>query len=365
MNRAAAVVVALGALIGAQASAQVVVGGSGVPNVEVNWSVLDRLGPQPNLPGMLIPESRVGSQAQRLSAGGAVKPPTAATAGNIQFKPYKPERPVKTAEKKATPAKAKPIPVAAEARPAKPATSSPATNPDVTELLQAARTAAKAPAPVVEPAAVVPTPAKPVAPVVALPQEPKQAKVEPVPVPAAPPKPAPVALPEPPKVEPIVKPVEAVKAPEPAPKPVQLAKVEPPPAPAPALQPPPAAAQVAALPAPAPAPVSSAVSRSGGTLSIAFPADDDRLPDTARAEVEKLARQMEKDPNLALQLLAYAEGSDANASKARRLSLSRALAIRKQLMDMGVRSTRIEVRALGNKIDGGAADRVDAVLAPR
>ncbi len=74
---------------------------------------------------------------------------------------------------------------------------------------------------------------------------------------------------------------------------------------------------------------------------------------------------MEKDEALNLQLLAYASGDEANASKARRLSLSRALEVRKYLMEMGVRSTRIEVRALGNKIEGSPAERVDVVLTAR
>ena len=35
-------------------------------------------------------------------------------------------------------------------------------------------------------------------------------------------------------------------------------------------------------------------------------------------------------------------------------------------MDQGLRSTRIEVRALGNKLEGaGSPDRVDAVLVSR
>ncbi len=100
-------------------------------------------------------------------------------------------------------------------------------------------------------------------------------------------------------------------------------------------------------------------------MSILFTGDAARLPETARPALEKLAARLEKDEGLGLQLLAYADGDDASASKARRLSLSRALEVRKFLMDQGVRSTRIEVRALGNKSDGGPADRVDAILIAR
>ena len=69
--------------------------------------------------------------------------------------------------------------------------------------------------------------------------------------------------------------------------------------------------------------------------------------------------------NLRVQLMAYAEGTAETASQARRLSLSRALAVRSFLINQGVHSTRMDVRALGNKVEGGPADRVDAVLVGR
>ncbi len=63
--------------------------------------------------------------------------------------------------------------------------------------------------------------------------------------------------------------------------------------------------------------------------------------------------------------MAYAGGDNDNASQARRLSLSRALAVRSYLIEQGVRSTRIDVRALGNKTDVEPADRVDLILSKR
>jgi hypothetical protein len=79
----------------------------------------------------------------------------------------------------------------------------------------------------------------------------------------------------------------------------------------------------------------------------------------------RLAGRMALDSALQVQLFAYAEGDEDTASKARRLSLSRALAVRSFLIDQGVRSTRIEVRALGNKVPEGAPDRVDVLLQKR
>jgi outer membrane protein OmpA-like peptidoglycan-associated protein len=121
--------------------------------------------------------------------------------------------------------------------------------------------------------------------------------------------------------------------------------------------------QVASLP-PAAA-TGGSVSRKGDLVSVVFSGESAQMPDSAHSEMDRIAQRMGKDEALSLQLVAYASGDEANASKARRLSLSRALELRKYLMELGVRSTRIEVRALGNKTDGGAADRVDAVLAWR
>tara|TARA_B100001964_G_C13761685_1_gene392048 strand:- start:1 stop:201 length:201 start_codon:yes stop_codon:yes gene_type:complete len=66
-----------------------------------------------------------------------------------------------------------------------------------------------------------------------------------------------------------------------------------------------------------------------------------------------------------MQLLAYAGEPNLSASKARRLSLSRALSVRTFLISKGVRSTRIDVRALGNKVPDGQPNRVDLRVLPR
>ena len=60
-----------------------------------------------------------------------------------------------------------------------------------------------------------------------------------------------------------------------------------------------------------------------------------------------------------LQLLAYASADQTSPSKARRLSLSRALSVRSYLIAKGIRSTRIDVRALGDQVPSGEPNRVD------
>jgi outer membrane protein OmpA-like peptidoglycan-associated protein len=80
-----------------------------------------------------------------------------------------------------------------------------------------------------------------------------------------------------------------------------------------------------------------------------------------KGELDALAQKLNADENLRVQLLAYASGTDDEASQARRISLSRALAVRSYLIKQGVRSTRMDVRALGNNVKDSPQDRVDII----
>jgi outer membrane protein OmpA-like peptidoglycan-associated protein len=69
------------------------------------------------------------------------------------------------------------------------------------------------------------------------------------------------------------------------------------------------------------------------------------------------------DDALRVQLVAHATGTADQAMEARRLSLARAVAVRAYLIEKGVRSLRMDVRALGNRADDGpATDQVDLLL---
>ncbi len=98
---------------------------------------------------------------------------------------------------------------------------------------------------------------------------------------------------------------------------------------------------------------------------ILFTGGSDQLPEKAKETLRRIAGELSTGDELRVQLLAYAQGTPETASQARRLSLSRALAVRSYLIERGVRSTRMNVRALGNKVEGGPADRVDVVLVQR
>lgn len=78
--------------------------------------------------------------------------------------------------------------------------------------------------------------------------------------------------------------------------------------------------------------------------------------------MEPLITRLKADEDLRLQLRAYAAAGEESANTARRLSLSRALAVRAHLIDNDIQSTRMNVRALGDRAEDGPADRVDLVV---
>lgn len=302
------------------AHAQTIVGGSGRPGVSVNLELIKELGPAPSVADVL--SSRYGrAPAARLKA-----PFTGPKFPDIR----KMGRSSSVGRVVLRPPGSKPRRAATVKRRAK---------------KRRARVAPK-PAPVKRPVAAP----KPPAAVAKLPPQPKRpARAAPTVVtrkPIPPPPPARVA------------------------KPVEVAKVPPPPVaadiPAPAMEPPPPVAkapqppkQTASLP-----PADQAVTP-GRSIRLIFPAGSVKLSAGAKSRLEAVAQAMSKNDNYRLQLLAYASGSSKTASRARRLSLSRALAARLHLIDKDVRSTRIDVRALGNKSEQGPPDRIDLMVSAR
>jgi len=180
----------------------------------------------------------------------------------------------------------------------------------------------------------------------------KKAEMKPVPempkavAKAAPPSPPPAT---PPVAKKATEPV-ATKAPPPAPKPAPVVAAKPEPDPP---------KEQAALP-----PAKDAMKK-GRVLMIAFEETASKLPASAKADLKALAANLKGKEKLRLQLLAYAGGKSLSASKARRMSLSRALSIRSFLIESGVRSTRIDVRALGSKTTEDPVNRVDVNVTER
>lgn len=102
-----------------------------------------------------------------------------------------------------------------------------------------------------------------------------------------------------------------------------------------------------------------------GAIRIFFDAGSSDIPADALGQITAIANALANDPAQRLQLKAYAAASADSASLARRLSLTRALTVRSALIEQGVRSTRIDVRALGGKDAGDTPDRVDIFIIKR
>ncbi|MDA0655199.1 MAG: OmpA family protein [Proteobacteria bacterium] len=114
--------------------------------------------------------------------------------------------------------------------------------------------------------------------------------------------------------------------------------------------------RVASLPSNVPPAVASA---NGELVSVNFAKGATELPPGIAPFLSTFVKKMKADTGMRLQLKGYAGGLKGSASQARRISLFRALSVRTYLMKQGVRSTRMDVRALGNKVGKGMPDRVD------
>jgi outer membrane protein OmpA-like peptidoglycan-associated protein len=202
--------------------------------------------------------------------------------------------------------------------------------PSPADANRTARPAAPPPAPAAMPPAAMPPPVSP--------GIPAPAAMAPPPPAVPPPAPAPVSAPPP-----SIQPVQIL-----APAPVAMA---------PAVQPAPAGA------APRPAEAAQAVAApltASANLRLAFPGDAAELPADARQQLRGIVEQLRRGSDTRLRIEGFAGGEDAN--RARRLSLSRALAVRAYLMDEGLASTRMDVYARGAQAEGGPGDRVDLTV---
>jgi outer membrane protein OmpA-like peptidoglycan-associated protein len=134
---------------------------------------------------------------------------------------------------------------------------------------------------------------------------------------------------------------------------------------------PPPAVLVPTRPAPPPPPIPVVADAPGvaspiadGTRVTFGPDRSDLNPATVNA-LRGVAQEAKANPTVPVNVAAYAAGTPEDPSAPRRMSLSRALAARAVLINEGLASTRIYVRALGtNDPSGGPSDRVDVTLGP-
>ncbi|MEM7170662.1 MAG: OmpA family protein [Pseudomonadota bacterium] len=93
--------------------------------------------------------------------------------------------------------------------------------------------------------------------------------------------------------------------------------------------------------------------------TVTFATESTELSQKDKEVLTGLAQRLNDSPEIRLQLLAYAADGEESSNNARRLSLSRALVVRKYLTDQGIAANRLQVRALGDQSIEGEPDRVD------
>jgi hypothetical protein len=381
---------------GAHASAAAQASSASPDNVIVNYDVLNsppgqQYGEQGGTPAAAITLKKPGLEGQATPE----QPPVVATAGTPPGEPMpmpsqvlmpEPTPPAPAAGVNAamppvqTPAQA-PAPPAVAAAPAAaaPATETPA--PETPAAGATAQQAIEQPAPEV-PAATEPvqqqaTAETPPAEVQPTETPTESAAVEP---PAAETPPADTSAETPPAE---TAPAEAQPEQTPAETPAETSPAETPSAEAPPAETPPAdtppAETPAAKAAPAETPPADAAEQPSeesaveaepdpnaaappvpqGGMRIVFPVEMSDVPVEANAALDDLVTQMQTDESMRIQILCYASGDLETESMARRRSLARCLNIRQYLFKKDIRTTRMEVRALGLKFEGQPADRVD------
>jgi outer membrane protein OmpA-like peptidoglycan-associated protein len=362
------------------------------PDVVVNESVIDSLGPPQTVPGLLRspnsgtaappelrpvtlhpPKAQGTTQAQKPTPATERQTASTALARSHRVAKAKPEPATKAKTDLAATPRLKPSKQTA----AKPAASQPLQRASLARTAPA-QTPSGPPPTAAPPAPALIPPSAPVPSVVrrsgpgmamaAAPPQPEPSPPAPQPQPS-PPAPAQTAAAPPPA------PVPSAPAASPVPDPAPAAAAAPaapsaaaaPPAPS---APPPATQLASTTPKPAapePAAQVAAISPQAGLpAQVMFAPNVTDMPDQAKAALSTVVKALKADDQLRVQLVAYASGPADQASQARRLSLSRAIGVRSYLIEQGIKSGRIDVRALGNRTDvGGPPDRVDVVPVDR
>ncbi len=98
-------------------------------------------------------------------------------------------------------------------------------------------------------------------------------------------------------------------------------------------------------------------------MRVLFEGGKTELTAGDEAAIRELAHAIPTPDASSINVVAYAAGKPDDPSTARRLSLSRGMAVRSVLMDSGVPSAQIYVRALGATPSDGPADRVELIVA--
>ena len=100
-------------------------------------------------------------------------------------------------------------------------------------------------------------------------------------------------------------------------------------------------------------------------LTLIFDAEATILDTDKKEALAKAITPLVEDMSKSFRVLGYASDEANDESKSRRASLARAISVRSALIDMGIHSTRIELRALGDKSSDNNKNKVDILLIKR
>jgi outer membrane protein OmpA-like peptidoglycan-associated protein len=372
----------LSAVLVSPAQAQIIIGGHTGPAVSIDDSVLERLGPPLTLPQLFLGGRNPGAVKRQVAAN---QPAThKATPSHRSGKHHVATRSKQPSSHKTAVAKAAPshaarapmqtasslnqiihlIPPKSRIASAEPTTTTETSHPAISHQ-ETAISAPTAPS-VVALAAPVPAPKQPASSDTPTPPvlPPQQAREEAPPAPVAPPSQPVIAAAPPAAPAPTFTARAAISAPPPAPSPTATPTVLAPSMTIASAAPPPSMTITPSTPAAGAPPVQMAAATTVGNVATAvkFKAGATDLGG-AQPALDAIANRLLANENLRVQLISHATGGADDAMEARRVSLARAVTVRAYLIDKGVRSLRIDVRALGNRADNGpVADQVDLLV---
>jgi outer membrane protein OmpA-like peptidoglycan-associated protein len=93
--------------------------------------------------------------------------------------------------------------------------------------------------------------------------------------------------------------------------------------------------------------------------TILFARGSGNIEEGVTDELDRLANVLQFNPDVRISLYAYADNGDSTPRDARRMSLTRGLAVKEYLASKGISESRVDVHAEGSNSSQGYIDRVD------
>jgi outer membrane protein OmpA-like peptidoglycan-associated protein len=108
-----------------------------------------------------------------------------------------------------------------------------------------------------------------------------------------------------------------------------------------------------------PTQIAQAPSAQETSFSFPFNETETELPLAEQTRLLEVATILKSNPNMEMTVNSFASGSEEQSSQSKRTSLSRALSVRRFMLEQKVESKQIIIRPNGNNSGNGLPDRVD------